>query len=289
MNFYKHHLGDYSRCTSHISMLEDGAYRRLLDVYYTREAPLPADIKAVCRLARAQTRQDREAVEIVLREFFDLRDDGWHNARADEEIQAAQEKAERNREVGKKGGRPPKTETQTVQKGNPEKTQMVKSGNPKETLASNHKPVTSNQDGVQPASTALTAVGARASPGDLSGEMRKAGIQSNPSDPRIIALSERGVTRENIAAACNEAKTAKPGERINPGYVIAIADRWAMEAERISSVGGQTPSARASPKRKTAAEERAEVSTILTGRKGNDGQDGGSGGRDITGEAVQVA
>ena len=281
MNFYKHHLGDYSRCTAHLSMIEDGAYRRLLDVYYSREAPLPIDLKAVYRLARAQTRQDREAVETVLREFFTLCDGGWHNTRADEEIKTAQEKAERNREVGKRGGRPPKTETQTVSKENPQETQTVNYGNPEKTLASNHKPVTSNQDGVQPASTALTAAGARASPGDLSRAMREAGIQSNPSDPRIIALAEQGVEPATIAAACEEAKAAKPGENIPPGYVFAIATRWKIE-------GGTTAKARASP-RQTTADERRKVSEVLTGRKGDDGENGGSGGRDITGEAVRVA
>lgn len=115
--------------------------------------------------------------------------------------------------------------------------------------------------------------------------MRKAGIQSNPSDPRIIALAERGVTRETVAAACDEARAAKPGERINPGYVIAIADRWAKEADDIKGANGQAPSARASPQRKTAAQERAEVSAVLTGRgKANERDE-----RDITGESVRIA
>lgn len=68
-------------------MLEDGAYRRLLDIYYAREAPLPKDPREVCRLARAVTKQERDATQRVLREFFIEQEDGWHQRRCDEEIE----------------------------------------------------------------------------------------------------------------------------------------------------------------------------------------------------------
>ena len=150
MNFYKHHLGDYMRATSHLSMLEDAAYRRLLDAYYVREAPIPSDIKQACRLARASSSPEREAVETVLQEFFELHEDGWHNSRADQEIAFAQAKAGKNREVGKLGGRPPKVETKKVSENNHDgsetETQTVPKNNP------SHKPVTSNQKRITTAS-----------------------------------------------------------------------------------------------------------------------------------------
>lgn len=91
MNYYEHHLGDYDGATAHLSWLEDCAYRRLICLYYRTEAPIPADMKQACRLVRASARQEREAVEQVLREFFELRDDGWHNARCDADIEAYHE------------------------------------------------------------------------------------------------------------------------------------------------------------------------------------------------------
>lgn len=99
MNFYKHHLGDYAAATSHLSWDEDCAYRRLIDQYYKREAPLPVDLKDVCRLARASTPAQRRAVDIVLREFFTLEDDGWHQKRCDSEIGAASAQADTNRRI----------------------------------------------------------------------------------------------------------------------------------------------------------------------------------------------
>lgn len=102
MNYYEHHLGDYLRDTAHLSMIEDGAYRRLLDAYYIRERPLPADPREVYRLARAQSKQDREAVDVVLREFFHQTPDGWEHGRCDREIarfRDKQDKARRSAEV----------------------------------------------------------------------------------------------------------------------------------------------------------------------------------------------
>lgn len=95
MNYYEHHIGDYIKATAHLSMVEDAAYRRLLDVYYTREAPLPLDRKAVQKLARAQSKDERAAVDYVLDEFFVQHDDGWRQSRCDEEIARYLEKAPR--------------------------------------------------------------------------------------------------------------------------------------------------------------------------------------------------
>lgn len=97
MIYYELHLGDYLRDTAHLSMLEDGAYRRLLDVYYRTEKPLPTDVKEVCRLVRAVSKGDREAVKAVLNEFFKPTDDGWRQPRADAEIARYHAKVEKAR------------------------------------------------------------------------------------------------------------------------------------------------------------------------------------------------
>jgi uncharacterized protein YdaU (DUF1376 family) len=86
VNYYEHHIGDYAQATGHLSMLEDAAYSRMIRWYYAKERPLPPDVKAVCRLVRATTRHEVEAVRAVLAEFFELREDGYHQVRCDEEI-----------------------------------------------------------------------------------------------------------------------------------------------------------------------------------------------------------
>ena len=84
MNYYEHHLGDYAKDTAHLTMLEHGAYRLLLDRYYGTEQGIPAD--QAHRLARARTKEEKQAVDDVLAEFFQLVDGAWMNKRADEEI-----------------------------------------------------------------------------------------------------------------------------------------------------------------------------------------------------------
>lgn len=140
MNFYKRHIGDYLKATSHLSLLEHGIYTRLLDVYYTREGAIPADQAA--RLVGARSKDEREALDAVLTEFFVQVGGAWTQKRCDEEIAHYQEKAERNREVGKKGGRPV---TQKEPTNNPDGfqnvTQTEPTNNPShKPLAISHKP-----------------------------------------------------------------------------------------------------------------------------------------------------
>lgn len=84
MNYYERHIGDYMKDTAHLSLLEHGIYTRLLDVYYTREAPIPKAEGA--RLVGARTKEEREAVSAILLEFFEDTPDGWRQKRCDEEI-----------------------------------------------------------------------------------------------------------------------------------------------------------------------------------------------------------
>lgn len=86
MNYYEFHLGDWARKCNHLSLLEEGAYRRLLDWYYTNERPLPVSVNEVCRAVRAKTPYERSAVKQILAEFFELAHDGWHQKKADENI-----------------------------------------------------------------------------------------------------------------------------------------------------------------------------------------------------------
>ncbi len=94
MNHYPRHIGDWMVATAHLSEVEECMYSRLIDAYYAREAPLPADVAACCRLVRATSTTARKAVAVVLPEFFHLLADGWHQRRCDEEIEKYLEKSE---------------------------------------------------------------------------------------------------------------------------------------------------------------------------------------------------
>lgn len=97
MNFYPFHLGDYAAHTRHLSLMEDLAYRRMLDLYYTSEAPLPADPAKVARLIGM--REYMQEVTDVLSEFFVKSDAGHTSARCEREIEAHRVQARRLAEL----------------------------------------------------------------------------------------------------------------------------------------------------------------------------------------------
>jgi len=96
------YYGDYMRDTGHLSLVEDGAYRRLLDHYYATRKPLPAIAEQLQRICRAVADEEKEAVLIVVQQFFILEADGYHNRRADEEIAKALEISGKRRAAAKK-------------------------------------------------------------------------------------------------------------------------------------------------------------------------------------------
>lgn len=117
MKQYRKDLTAFIPSCAHLTLLEEGVYNRLLDIYYAKERPIPAEIDAACRLCRAHTPEECAAVESVLREFFTLTDDGWTQARADKEISRLSARAEASRANGKKGGRPAAKPQQSAEPG----------------------------------------------------------------------------------------------------------------------------------------------------------------------------
>lgn len=101
--WYAHYPGDYGRDTAHLSLAQHGAYRLLLDHYYSTAAPLPSDVTALRRICRAFDQVEQNAVDSVLREFFELRADGYHNSRADRELTKQAEIHERLSRAARKG------------------------------------------------------------------------------------------------------------------------------------------------------------------------------------------
>ena len=80
---YNHHIGDFRSSTGHLSDLEELAYRRLLEVYYSTEMPIPLDLAQVAR----KIKSTEQIVAQLMKDFFDFQDDGYHNKRCDIEIQ----------------------------------------------------------------------------------------------------------------------------------------------------------------------------------------------------------
>ena len=99
MHYFNFNIGDYASHTRHLSLLEDLAYRRLIDAYYLAEKPFtgsPADIAKDIGMT-----SQIEEVYYVLSKFFEQDVHGWFNKRCDEEIAKYHEKQEQAVRAGK--------------------------------------------------------------------------------------------------------------------------------------------------------------------------------------------
>src|SRR5690606_40835627 len=52
VNYYQFHIADFTLHTVHLTLEEEGVYRRLLDYYYDTESPIPKKTERVIRRLR---------------------------------------------------------------------------------------------------------------------------------------------------------------------------------------------------------------------------------------------
>ena len=95
MIYYSHHIGDYRRDTAHLSLLEHGIYRQLLDFYYLNEEPITLDRAKLMRSLCVRTAEEEQALCNVLEDFFKLTDEGYVQGRCDANIAAYHGKSEK--------------------------------------------------------------------------------------------------------------------------------------------------------------------------------------------------
>ena len=134
MHYYKFNIADYRKDTGHLSTIEHGIYRQLIDWYYLDEQPIPEETQMVIRRLRLGS-DEVIFLQNVLSDFFVLGKKGYEHKRIEVEIKDYQEQVEKNKNNGKLGGRPKKT--QSVISGLPDESQ----NNPnQEPLTINHKP-----------------------------------------------------------------------------------------------------------------------------------------------------
>ena len=86
MHHYPHNIGDYRKDTSHLSLLEHGIYRQLLDTYYLEEVPLSNDLAKLMRSHSIRTNDEQQALQNVLTDFFSLTEEGYIHHRCDKEL-----------------------------------------------------------------------------------------------------------------------------------------------------------------------------------------------------------
>ena len=141
MHYYKFNIADYRKDTGHLSTIEHGIYRQLIDWYYLDEQPIPEETQMVIRRLRLGS-DEVMFLQNVLSDFFVLGKKGYEHKRIEVEIKDYHEQVEKNKNNGKLGGRPKKT--QSVISGLPDESQNNPNHKP---LTINHKPIEKNKRG----------------------------------------------------------------------------------------------------------------------------------------------
>lgn len=97
---------DFEGKTSHLTLVEDGAYNRLLRIcWMTPGCDMPADEAWVMRRARARTDEEIDAVRAVLSEFFTVIDGRFSNAKLKRIFAETDEAHKKRVSAGSKGGK----------------------------------------------------------------------------------------------------------------------------------------------------------------------------------------
>ena len=125
MHYYQFNIGDYASHTRHLNVIEDCAYRRLLDFYYLHEKPISQ--RDIAR--QINMREHEQEVLSVLNEFFLSTNEGFVSPRANKEIEHYHAKIEQASKAGK---------ASAERRFNARSTEVQPTNN--------HKPITNNQE-----------------------------------------------------------------------------------------------------------------------------------------------
>ena len=161
MHYYKFNIGDFDKITRHLSPLERGLFRDLLDMYISKEKPIISDLPKLQRLLCVKSKAEKDALQNVLDDYFDLTEAGFCSEFCQSILDDTLQKADISRENGKKGGRPSKADSNQSQSHdvantkpnqsdvkadkNLEKTQTKPSENPNESYPYTHNPLPTTQ------------------------------------------------------------------------------------------------------------------------------------------------
>lgn len=104
MHYYRFNIKNWNDATSHLSLVEQAVYFKLINFYYDKEQPIPLDTKPVIR--KLMLSGFEAALNQVLDEFFYKSDGGYRHRVCDKAIRAYQKNANKNKANGVLGGRP---------------------------------------------------------------------------------------------------------------------------------------------------------------------------------------
>jgi len=131
MHYYQYNIADYRKDTTHLTLLEHGCYRQLLDQYYLDEKPLPLEEDKLFRLFNARSDDEKNAIKNVLNDFWTKTEDGYVQGRSKTEIELYKDRLDTASKSAKKRWDKGSMPTQCQPNANP-------------LLTTNQEPITNN-------------------------------------------------------------------------------------------------------------------------------------------------
>ena len=273
MNYYPFHVGDYIAHTAHLDPMEDIAYRRLLDLYYMQEMPLPQDTAKLARLIRMRDRAD--VVATILEEFFTETDDGWRHDRCDSELAKISEKSQKARESAAASVKA-RQEKRASEERSTDAERPLNERSTDAELPNTQYPIPKLECVVTPLTPRPDEPDANSTRrGQLAALLRGQGVDITPANPDLCRWVDTGLTDAEAQEAVDRARLSKPApEKIPAKYLAAIVPK--VIADRDAPCG---PLPRASPSSRKSAgqkdigqqnrEAAARAKAMLFGDKSN--------------------
>jgi len=146
MHSYQHNIKTFNHATRHLTRVERSLYRDLIELYYDTEQPLTSDKNRLSRLVLATTEEEKEALNYVLSEFFDLTGDVYSHDYCDEQIDKYKNNKSDKSRAGKASAEARKKKADDRKRERETKDKQDSTGvkQPLNKRATNHKPVTIN-------------------------------------------------------------------------------------------------------------------------------------------------
>ena len=144
MHYYPHNIADYRKDTSHLTLLEHGIYRQLLDSYYLDEIPLSNDLAKLMRSHSVRTAEEQQSLQNVLTDFFELTENGYIHKRCDDVIAQYHGKSDKARASAMARW------ANKINEDDANALQTQTEGN------ANHKPITNNQEPITNINTSMS-------------------------------------------------------------------------------------------------------------------------------------
>lgn len=233
------------KATAHLSNEEDLCYRRLLDMYYDTEAPIPLDTERVSRRIRIP----HDVVLVVLGDFFLKTESGWSNNRCESDISVYKGFSE----AGKRGA------AKRWGKGADSPPIAPLSGTYKTPIAtSNHEPVTINHKPSKQINTEVSLFDDawRAYP-------KRPGANKTMARKAWDARVKAGVSQELMLAGVNAYANYCAVSEIEPQYIKQASTFFGAGEHYLSD---WTPTHKANGNGKSRFDVLAETAAKLTGR-----------------------